>query len=196
MQWATDDQAASGRPGGSMSFADVGAVPAWRNLRAPLSAIPDSATQIRLVADDEDLAPQHWIALTPPRIPRLRTLQDVVGSRIRCSWTGWSGWHSRASDRSAIKTALSRHRHGGSCRTGSAPRPILPSWTRTAAAPGHHRVAAARDDGGQLSQGRLVPGLGLAAAADPYYPDAEPARLQLGTVTRSGLWNPAPMRKG
>ena len=24
--------------------------------------------------------PQHWIAVTPPRIPRLRTLQDVVGS--------------------------------------------------------------------------------------------------------------------
>jgi arabinosyltransferase C len=28
----------------------------------------------------------------------------------------------------------------------------------------------------------------------PYYPDAQPARLQLATVTRSGLWNPAPLR--
>ena len=37
-------------------------------------AIPASATQIRLVASDDDLAPQHWIAVTPPRIPKLRTL--------------------------------------------------------------------------------------------------------------------------
>lgn len=81
VQWATDEQAAGGHPGGSFQFADVGASPAWRNLRLPLSAIPAAATQVRLVADDEDLAPQHWIALTPPRIPQLRTLQDVVGSK-------------------------------------------------------------------------------------------------------------------
>ena len=49
--------------------------------RAPLAAIPADATQVRLVATDDDLAPQHWIALTPPRIPQLRTLQDVVGSQ-------------------------------------------------------------------------------------------------------------------
>ncbi|EUA19140.1 mycobacterial cell wall arabinan synthesis family protein [Mycobacterium xenopi 4042] len=40
-----------------------------------------SATRVRVVATDDDLAPQHWIAVTPPRMPRLRTLQDVVGSR-------------------------------------------------------------------------------------------------------------------
>ncbi|MDT5180527.1 MAG: arabinosyltransferase, partial [Mycobacterium sp.] len=80
VQWATDQQAASGEPGGSVGFGDVGAVPAWRNLRVPLNAIPRDATQVRLVASDEDLAPQHWIAVTPPRIPQLRTLQDVVGS--------------------------------------------------------------------------------------------------------------------
>src|ERR1700731_2453327 len=81
VQWATDDEAAGGHPGGSFQLSDVGASPAWRNLRLPLSPIPSTAPQIRLVADDEDLAPQHWIALTPPRIPQLRTLQDVVGSK-------------------------------------------------------------------------------------------------------------------
>jgi arabinosyltransferase C len=29
---------------------------------------------------------------------------------------------------------------------------------------------------------------------DLYYPDATPARLDLGSATRSGLWSPAPMR--
>ncbi len=28
----------------------------------------------------------------------------------------------------------------------------------------------------------------------PFYPDAEAARLDLGSVTRSGLWSPAPLR--
>ncbi len=42
---------------------------------------PPTATLIRLVATDDDLAPQHWIAVTPPRIPTLSTLQQVVGSQ-------------------------------------------------------------------------------------------------------------------
>jgi arabinosyltransferase C len=28
----------------------------------------------------------------------------------------------------------------------------------------------------------------------PWYPAAQPARLDLGTATRSGLWSPAPLR--
>ncbi len=28
----------------------------------------------------------------------------------------------------------------------------------------------------------------------PYYRDAVPARLDLGSATRSGLWSPAPLR--
>jgi arabinosyltransferase C len=76
VQWAGDD----GKPAGAMEFADVGATPAWRNLRAPLAVVPRGATLVRVIAIDDDLAPQHWIALTPPRIPRLHTLQDVVGS--------------------------------------------------------------------------------------------------------------------
>ena len=28
----------------------------------------------------------------------------------------------------------------------------------------------------------------------PFYPNAETARLDLGTATRSGLWSPAPLR--
>jgi arabinosyltransferase C len=28
----------------------------------------------------------------------------------------------------------------------------------------------------------------------PYYPNARPARLDLGSATRSGLWSPAPLR--
>ncbi len=44
VQWAGDD----GEPKGALGFADVGSPPAWRNLRAPLTAIPADATQARL----------------------------------------------------------------------------------------------------------------------------------------------------
>ncbi|MDT5086572.1 MAG: arabinosyltransferase, partial [Mycobacterium sp.] len=67
IQWANDKQAADNKPGGAVGLDDVGAAPAWRNLRAPLSALPSDATQVRVVANDEDLAPQHWIAVTQPR---------------------------------------------------------------------------------------------------------------------------------
>ena len=36
VQWAND----KGEPAGGIGFADVGSAPAWRNLRAPLAAIP------------------------------------------------------------------------------------------------------------------------------------------------------------
>lgn len=29
----------------------------------------------------------------------------------------------------------------------------------------------------------------------PYYPDATPAEVDLGSATRSGWWTPAPLRK-
>lgn len=80
VQWATDQQAAQGQIGGSLTLADVGAAPQWRNLRVPMEKIPDSATRIRLVVVDNDMSPQRWIALTPPRVPVLNTLAHVVGS--------------------------------------------------------------------------------------------------------------------
>ena len=69
-----------GQPGGSVGFGDVGAVPAWRNLRVPLSAIPSRGhAGARSSPPTRTWRPQHWIAVTPPRIPQLQTLQDVVG---------------------------------------------------------------------------------------------------------------------
>src|SRR5260370_9533846 len=65
VQWAN----AKGEPAGGIGFADVGSAPAWRNLRAPLAAIPRDATQVRLVATDYDLNPQTSIALLAPRLP-------------------------------------------------------------------------------------------------------------------------------
>jgi arabinosyltransferase B len=53
---------------------------AWRNLRYPRSRIPADAVAVRVVAEDLSLTPEDWIALTPPRVPELRSVQEYVGS--------------------------------------------------------------------------------------------------------------------
>jgi arabinosyltransferase C len=196
VQWATDDEAAGGHPGGSFQFADVGASPAWRNLRLPLSAIPNTATQIRLVADDEDLAPQHWIALTPPRIPQLRTLQDVVGSRdpVFLDWLVGLAFpcqrpfgHQNGVDE-APKWRILPDRFGAEANSpvmdnnGGGPLGVTELLGKATTIATYLKDDWSRDWG---SLQRLT----------PYYPNAQPAELQLGTATRSGLWNPAPLRK-
>ena len=59
---------------------DIGTAPQWRNLRIPMEWIPEEADQIRIVAVDTNLTPSEWLALTPPRAPKLEPLNDYVGS--------------------------------------------------------------------------------------------------------------------
>jgi arabinosyltransferase C len=195
VQWATDAQAAVGQPGGSSELADVGASPAWRNLRLPLSAMPGNATQIRLIANDEDLAPQHWIALTPPRIPQLRTLQDVVGSAdpVFLDWLVGLAFpcqrpfgHQNGVDE-APKWRILPDRFGAEANSpvmdnnGGGPLGVTELLLKATTMATYLKDDWSRDWG---SLQRLT----------PYYPDAGPARLKLGTATRSGLWNPSPLR--
>lgn len=195
VQWATDDQAAGGHPGGSFQFADVGASPAWRNLRLPMSAIPSSATQIRLIADDEDLAPQHWIALTAPRTPQLRTLQDVVGSKdpVFLDWLVGLAFpcqrpfgHQNGVDETP-RWRILPDRFGAEANSpvmdnnGGGPLGVTELLAKATTMATYLKDDWSRDWG---SLQRL----------SPYYPDAVPAHLLLGTATRSGLWGPAPLR--
>ena len=53
---------------------------AWRNLRYPRSEIPADAVAVRVIAEDLSLTPEDWVAITPPRVPELRTVQEYVGS--------------------------------------------------------------------------------------------------------------------
>jgi len=53
---------------------------AWRNLRFARSQMPADAVAVRVVADDLSLTPEDWIAVTPPRVPELRSVQEYVGS--------------------------------------------------------------------------------------------------------------------
>lgn len=193
VEWAGDG--VDDEPAGSVVLGDVGASPAWRNLRVPLDAIPDDATRVRLVASDDDLNPEHWIALTPPRIPELRTLQDVVGSAdpVLLDWlVGMAFPCQRPFDHrygviEVPKWRILPDRFGAEANSpvmdnlGGGPLGITELLVRATTVPSYLSDDWLRD-WGALQQ------------LTPYYPDAEPARIDLGTATRSGLWSPAPLR--
>ncbi|MGW4328361.1 arabinosyltransferase domain-containing protein [Nocardia sp. NPDC004573] len=65
---------------GSIDPLDIGPAPSWRNLRVPLDRLPGEVNAVRLVAVDNDITPKQWLAVTPPRLPKLATLNSVVGS--------------------------------------------------------------------------------------------------------------------
>ncbi|BBY99362.1 arabinosyltransferase domain-containing protein [Mycolicibacterium fallax] len=67
-------------PGGRLTPYDVGPTPSWRNLRYPREQIPADATFVRVVANDRSLSQGDWVAVTPPRVPELRSVQEYIGS--------------------------------------------------------------------------------------------------------------------
>ncbi len=195
VEYANDAQAAAGKIAGAVGFADVGAAPAWRNLRAPMAAIPPDATVIRIVATDDDLAPQHWIALTPPRIPKLRTLQDVVGSTdpVMLDWLVGLAFPCQrpfGHDNGVTEVPKWRilpDRFGAEANSpvmdylGGGPLGITELLFKATPVPTYLKDDWFRDWGSLQRFTR-------------YYPDAQPARIDLGTATRSGWWAPAPLR--
>lgn len=67
------------QPLGDLLPPSVGGAPMWRNLPIALDRIPAQTNAIRLVATVDALTDKQWIAVTPPRLPRLATLDSVVG---------------------------------------------------------------------------------------------------------------------
>jgi len=68
-------------PAGRVKPYDLGPIPSWRNLRFPRVAIPADATAVRIIAEDKSLSLGDWVAVTPPRVPELRSVQEYVGSQ-------------------------------------------------------------------------------------------------------------------
>jgi arabinosyltransferase C len=66
-------------PLGSFVPLDIGGAPSWRNMRVPLDLIPAQTNAVRIVAVANDLTERQWLAVTPPRLPKLATLDTVVG---------------------------------------------------------------------------------------------------------------------
>ncbi|MFI1237472.1 arabinosyltransferase domain-containing protein [Nocardia salmonicida] len=65
---------------GDSTPSSVGGAPGWRNISVALDRIPTGTNAIRLIVDAAEPDPMQWLAITPPRLPKLSSLNTVVGS--------------------------------------------------------------------------------------------------------------------
>lgn len=79
LQWGLTHPDGSTEPLASVYPIDIGTEPAWRNLRFPLASAPPQANVARIVAYDPNLSSDQWFAFTPPRVPVLQTLDQLIG---------------------------------------------------------------------------------------------------------------------
>ncbi|WP_226434987.1 arabinosyltransferase domain-containing protein [Rhodococcus yananensis] len=191
LEYGTVDGSGSVAVLGSELPIDIGPTPSWRNLRVPLDRLPAEADAVRIVAVDHDIAPEQWLAFTPPRVPRTQTVQEVLGTDtpVLLDWAVGLNFpcqdqmlHSNGvaeipefrilPDRvGATSTNQWQDHHGGG--------PL--GWTDMLL--GGRTIASYLDgdwdrDWGSVEQFTLRG------------ESAEPARIDTESITRSGLWSP------
>lgn len=74
-----DSEDGAFEPMGSIVPLDIETAPQWRNLRVPMEWLPEDADVVRIVAKDKNVTADQWLAITPPRVPTLVSMNDVVG---------------------------------------------------------------------------------------------------------------------
>lgn len=167
----------------------------WRNLRFARSQMPADATAVRVVAEDLSLTPEDWIAVTPPRVPELRSLQEYVGSSqpVLLDWAVGLAFPCQqpmlhvngvteipkfriTPDYSAKKMDTDTWEDG----TNGGLLGITDLLLRAHVMSTYLSRDWGRDWGSLRKFDTLV--------------NAEPARLDLGTATRSGWWSPGEIR--
>jgi arabinosyltransferase B len=168
---------------------------AWRNLRYARAKIPADAVAVRLVAEDLSLTPEDWLAVTPPRVPDLRSLQEYVGSTqpVLLDWAVGLAFPCQqpmlhvngvteipkfriTPDYSAKKLDTDTWEDG----TNGGLLGITDLLLRAHVMATYLSRDWARDWGSLRRFETLV--------------DAPAAQLDLGTATRSGLWSPGQIR--
>ncbi|MEP9395582.1 arabinosyltransferase domain-containing protein [Gordonia sp. VNK1] len=180
---------------GAKDMIDPGPRPSWRNVRLPTSDLPDGVTAVRIVATDDNLSQDRYIMVTPPRLPKMQTLQEVVGSSdpVHVDWT------------SGLVFPCQRPftHHDGVAE--------IPQWRIEPGADLSAAVSAWQDSfgGGPLGweqvlldptavgtylQGDVGRDWGSLERLVPYDDVTTNADITTGTQTRSGLWSPAPIR--
>jgi arabinosyltransferase B len=167
----------------------------WRNLRFARSRMPVDTVAVRVVAEDLSLTPEDWIAVTPPRVPELRSLQEYVGSSqpVLLDWAVGLAFPCQqpmlhvngvteiprfriTPDYNAKKQDTDTWEDG----TNGGLLGITDLLLRAHVMSTYLSRDWGRDWGSLRKFDTLV--------------NADPARLDLGTATRSGLWSPGPIR--
>ena len=181
---------------GEVSPIDVGPAPSWRNLRVPFDKIPPEATAVRVVAEDNNADPDWWIALTPPRIPVTETMQELVGDtapvlpdwavafHVPCvrPFEEFAGVHELPEYRILPDRGLAAVTDNWQGWDGGGPLGFIELTQEGETVPTY------LDNDWDRDWGSLV-------RYTPLVPEAEPAEVDFGEVTRSGLWDGGPLAK-
>ncbi|MFE3193689.1 arabinosyltransferase domain-containing protein [Nocardia sp. NPDC059240] len=168
--------------------------PSWRNLRIPLNQLPAQADVVRLVASVDSTDPQQWVALTPPRVPHLQTLDAFVGhsTPVLMDWLVGlqfpcqqpmlhrNGVADLPKYRITPEFSATIMTTNWESHTSGGPLGYTDLLTSTQAIPTYLR------DDWKRNWGDLL-------ALTPYVGSATPAQVDTTTVQRSGLWTPGPL---
>lgn len=195
LEYALPGPGGAPAPAGRVSPYDIGPTPSWRNLRYPRAQIPSDAIAVRVVAEDLSLGQGDWVAVTPPRVPEVRSVQEYVGSEqpVMMDW--------------AVGLAFP-------CQQPMLHANGVTEVPKFRISPDYYAKLQSTDtwqdglNGGLLGISDLL----LRASVMSTYlsedwgqdwgslrrfdtiVEAQPAELDLGTATHSGLWSPGPMR--
>ncbi|WP_231875773.1 arabinosyltransferase domain-containing protein [Gordonia sp. QH-12] len=167
----------------------------WRNMRFAFADAPPRADVVRLSVLDDAAAVNEWVAFTPPRVPALRTLNDVVG-RTDPVFIDWMPGLVFPCQRPMAVSygileipdwrimpdadATKRNSQTWSAGVNGGPLGITDGLLKGTLVPTYLRNNWGRDWGGLERYAMVV--------------DAEPAEMVHGSHQVSGLYNPAPMR--
>ncbi|MCB0948460.1 MAG: arabinosyltransferase domain-containing protein [Mycobacterium sp.] len=184
-------------PAGRVSPFDTGPTPSWRNLRYPRAEIPADAVAVRVIAEDLSLSKGDWIAVTPPRVPELRSVQEYIGSEqpVLMDW--------------AVGLAFP-------CQQPMLHANGVTEIPKFRISPDYYAKLQSTDTWQDGVNGGLlgITDLLLRASVMSTYlsqdwgqdwgslrrfdtiVDATPAEIDLGSATHSGLWSPGPIRIG
>ncbi|AKK02088.1 arabinosyltransferase domain-containing protein [Corynebacterium epidermidicanis] len=184
---------------GELEPLDIGPTPSWRNLRVPMDRIPETANVVRVVAKDQNLEQNQWLAFVPPRVPKLDSLNNVIGSEQ----AGLLDWAvalqfpcQRTYDHFAGVAEMANFRispdHPGKVTlspvmdyAGGGVLGVTEAVNTSVEIPGYLKNDWQRDWG---SISRYYPRTNLRGEA----PDV--AEIHHEVIQRSGLWTPGPMK--
>ena len=178
---------------GSIGLIDPGPRPSWRNVRIDTASLPSDLTAVRISATDYDLAADHFIVVTPPRLPKMRTLQEVVGSTdpTHVDWT--SGLFVPCQRPFNFHAGVAeipewRVRPGADLAAVGAWQGAIGGGPL-----GWLNVSQRADTVATYLSGDIGRDWGALERYTPY-DAAVPAEIEYGEAIRSGLWSPAPIR--
>nr|WP_221247056.1 arabinosyltransferase domain-containing protein [Gordonia humi] len=198
LEYTTDPVADTTRDGaltadGSRQMIDPGPRPSWRNVRLDTKSLPAEATAVRIVADDDNLSEDHFIVVTPPRLPELTTLEETVGDTdpVHVDWTSGLAFPCQRPynfHAGVVETPKWRVKPGADLSAA------VSAWQGALGGGplGWLQVSQRADTVATYLKGDIGRDWGALERYTPYDP-AQPAQIDYSTVTRSGLWSPAPI---